>query len=89
MRLEDYGEIPGFDPDEWETAMTMGIEKYKQIRSQMALRKAQRDEGLRLIREDLRRCADSLSNEGFTRWWAILLNIEQSVSDPTSYRRIP
>lgn len=47
------------------------------------------DEGIKRIRQDLKRVAEFLEREGFTKWGFILLNIEQSVAAPASYRRLP
>lgn len=41
------------------------------------------------MRNDLRRVAEFLVGEGFMKWSLVLLNIEQSIADPASYRRLP
>ena len=48
-----------------------------------------REKGAAEMMADVRSCADFLGRDGYTRWRNMLLNIEQSIAAPETYRRLP
>jgi hypothetical protein len=64
-------------------------DEFQEIKSLTTEYLAAATTGIQHIREDLRGAAGCLRREGYTRWANTLLNIEQSFTDPGSYRRLP
>lgn len=48
-----------------------------------------REKGVAEMMEDIRAAADFLGRDGYARWRNTLLNVEQSIAQPETYRRLP
>jgi len=50
---------------------------------------AKRAECVEQMRQDLRRAAEFFADNGYARWANTVLNVEQSIEAPETYRRLP
>lgn len=48
-----------------------------------------REKGVAEMMQDIRSCADFMERHSYGRWRSLLLNIEQSITAPETYRRLP
>jgi hypothetical protein len=72
-------------------ALAKEVEARKQLTAKMEATEIElrSRQGTAEMMADLRECADFLGRQGYDAWRSTLLNIEQSITAPETYRRLP